>query len=173
VVADIDGTITRTDLGGICGYWLNRKCFQPHVADLFHAIHTQGYQMLYLSARPIGTHRAAIGILTWPTEQDKTLPIGPVLHSPDNLWPVAKRELKGQQYRFKAAALQEISSLFAANPIKAGFGNRDVDGISYLSAGVPLEAVWIVNPYGQVHHFESDNRYEGCSNVTSYEEIMR
>lgn len=40
-------------------------------------------------------------------------------------------------------------------PFYAGFGNRDTDAISYRAVDVNLGKIFIINPKGEVHHFES------------------
>jgi len=56
VVSDIDGTITRSDLGGILLPRLINKVDWAHagVAKLFTTIHQNGYQFIYLTSRPVG-----------------------------------------------------------------------------------------------------------------------
>lgn len=80
--------------------------------------------------------------------------------SPDRLMRSFSREviLKKPQV-FKIAALKNIRNLFpdADNnpPFVCGFGNRDTDAVSYRNVGIPLGKIFIINPDGEVHHFES------------------
>lgn len=41
------------------------------------------------------------------------------------------------------------------DPFYAGFGNRETDAVSYKEVGVPLGKIFIINPDGDVHHYES------------------
>lgn len=78
--------------------------------------------------------------------------------SPDRLMRSFNREviLKKPQV-FKIACLKNIRNLFPreVEPFYSGFGNRDTDAISYREVGIELGKIFIVNPQGQVHHFES------------------
>jgi phosphatidate phosphatase PAH1 len=58
---------------------------------------------------------------------------------------------------FKIAALMNIRGLFPdeINPFHGGFGNRDTDAISYRAVGINLSRIFIINPEGEVHHFNS------------------
>lgn len=58
---------------------------------------------------------------------------------------------------FKIAALMNIRGLFPDefNPFHGGFGNRDTDAISYRAVGINLSRIFIINPDGEVHHFNS------------------
>jgi phosphatidate phosphatase LPIN len=78
--------------------------------------------------------------------------------SPDRLMRSFNREviLKKPQV-FKIACLNNIKNLYPPGvlPFYAGFGNRDTDAISYREVGVALGKIFIINPAGEVHHFES------------------
>ncbi len=60
---------------------------------------------------------------------------------------------------FKIAALKNIRDMFpeSQNPFAAGFGNRDTDAISYRAVGVELDKIFIINPDGEVYHFNSNH----------------
>ena len=78
--------------------------------------------------------------------------------SPDRLLRSFSREiiLKKPEV-FKIACLSNIRQLFpdGFEPFYAGFGNRDTDAVSYRAVEVPLQKIFIINPEGQVHHFQS------------------
>lgn len=114
--------------------------------------------MLYLTARAIGQADTTKQYLTQLRQNGLSLPKGPVVMSPDRLMRSFNREiiLKKPQV-FKIACLSNIRNLFPAgsDPFYAGFGNRDTDAISYREVGVSLGKIFIINPQGEVHHFES------------------
>lgn len=57
---------------------------------------------------------------------------------------------------FKIGTLSQIARLFpSGQPYFAGLGNRDTDAVSYLDVGIALKNIFIINPKGQLHHFES------------------
>ena len=86
------------------------------------------------------------------SQNGHTLPLGPVIISPDGLFPSLYRELVLRRpHEFKIRALSDIRALFPGefSPFYAGFGNRDTDEISYLSVGVPASKILIINSKGE------------------------
>ncbi|THG18621.1 hypothetical protein TEA_020017 [Camellia sinensis var. sinensis] len=80
----------------------------------------------------------------------KALPEGPVVISPDGLFPSLFREvIRRAPHEFKIACL-EVGSCHLyytdCNPFYAGFGNRDTDEFSYLKVGIPKGKIFIINP---------------------------
>lgn len=53
---------------------------------------------------------------------------------------------------FKIECLQDIKSLFPkdSQPFYGGFGNRPTDTKSYLTVGVPLGKIFIINYKGEI-----------------------
>ncbi|XP_070051169.1 phosphatidate phosphatase PAH1-like isoform X3 [Nicotiana tomentosiformis] len=124
VISDVDGTITKSDVLGQ---------FMPLVGkDWTH----------------FGTARLFSAI-----KDGKTLPNGPVVISPDGLFPSLYREvIRRAPHEFKIACLEDIKALFPQdyNPFYAGFGNRDTDEFSYRKIGIPKGKIFIINPKGEV-----------------------
>ncbi|KAB5553021.1 hypothetical protein DKX38_010332 [Salix brachista] len=86
-------------------------------------------------------------------QDGKTLPNGPVVISPDGLFPSLYREvIRRAPHEFKIACLEDIKRLFPTdcNPFYAGFGNRDTDELSYRKIGIPEGKIFIINPKGEV-----------------------
>ena len=86
------------------------------------------------------------------------MPYGPVIMSPDRSMRSGVRELIIKRpHIFKIATLGDIKKLFPENqnPFFAGFGNRDTDAVSYLDVGIPLDKILIINPKGELHHYEA------------------
>ncbi|KAK8708982.1 hypothetical protein V6N13_060016 [Hibiscus sabdariffa] len=122
VISDVDGTITKSDVLGQFMPLVGRDWTQSGVAKLFSAI-----------------------------KDGKALPSGPVVISPDGLFPSLYREGK------------DIKNLFPSdhNPFYAGFGNRDTDEFSYRKIGIPKGKIFIINPKGEVF-------ISHCINARSY-----
>ena len=96
VISDIDGTITKSDLLGHLlprvGYdWSHRG-----VTRLFTNIKANGYVFMFLSSRAIAQASATRDYLHTLNQDGETLPAGPVIISPDGLFPSLYRELVGQ-----------------------------------------------------------------------------
>ncbi|XP_027363505.1 phosphatidate phosphatase PAH1 isoform X2 [Abrus precatorius] len=124
VISDVDGTITKSDVLGQFMPLVGKDWTQSGVARLFSAI-----------------------------KDGKTLPNGPVVISPDGLFPSLYREvIRRAPHEFKIACLEDIKRLFPSdyNPFYAGFGNRDTDELSYRKIGIPKGKIFIINPKGEV-----------------------
>ncbi|CAI9786461.1 unnamed protein product [Fraxinus pennsylvanica] len=153
VISDVDGTITRSDLLGQVMPWVGMDWSQTGVAHLFSAIKENGYQLLFLSARSISQAYHTRQFLFNLKQNGKALPDGPVVISPDGLFPSLFREVvRRAPHEFKIACLEVIRALFPSdrNPFYAGFGNRDTDEFSYLKVGIPRGKIFIINPKGEI-----------------------
>ncbi|KAF7830636.1 phosphatidate phosphatase PAH2-like isoform X1 [Senna tora] len=153
VISDVDGTITRSDVLGQFMPLVGVDWSQTGVAHLFSAIKENGYQLLFLSARAISQAYHTRQFLINLKQDGKVLPDGPVVISPDGLFPSLFREvIRRAPHEFKIACLEEIKALFPSdyNPFYAGFGNRDTDEISYRKVGIPKGKIFIINPKGEV-----------------------
>lgn len=153
VISDVDGTITRSDLLGQVMPLVGMDWSQTGVAHLFSAIKENGYQLLFLSARSISQSFHTRQFLCNIRQDGKALPEGPVVISPDGLFPSLFREVvRRTPHEFKISCLEDIKALFPAdrNPFYAGFGNRDTDEFSYLKVGIPRGKIFTINPRGEI-----------------------
>jgi phosphatidate phosphatase LPIN len=153
VISDVDGTITKSDVLGQVMPLVGKDWSQSGVARLFCAIKENGYQLLFLSARAIVQAYLTKSFLVNLKQDGKALPRGPVVISPDGLFPSLYREvIRRAPHEFKIACLEDIKALFPAdyNPFYAGFGNRDTDELSYRKIGIPKGKIFIINPKGEV-----------------------
>ncbi|XP_010543338.1 PREDICTED: phosphatidate phosphatase PAH1 [Tarenaya hassleriana] len=153
VISDVDGTITKSDVLGQFMPLVGKDWTQSGVAKLFSAIKENGYQLLFLSARAIVQAYLTRSFLVNLKQDGKALPNGPVVISPDGLFPALYREvIRRAPHEFKIACLEDIRKLFPTdyNPFYAGFGNRDTDELSYRKLGIPKGKVFIINPKGEV-----------------------
>lgn len=153
VISDVDGTITRSDVLGQFMPLVGKDWSQSGVARLFSAIKENGYQLLFLSARAIVQAYLTKSFLFNLKQDGKTLPSGPVVISPNGLFPSLFREvIRRAPHEFKIACLEDIKALFPPdyNPFYAGFGNRDTDELTYRKLGIPKGKIFIINPKGEV-----------------------
>ncbi|XP_019156349.1 PREDICTED: phosphatidate phosphatase PAH2-like [Ipomoea nil] len=153
VISDVDGTITRSDVLGQFMPLVGVDWSQTGVVHLFSAIKENGYQMLFLSARSISQAYVTRQFLVNLMQDGKGMPEGPVIISPDGLFPSLFREVvRRAPHEFKISCLEDIKALFPPdrNPFYAGFGNRDTDEISYLKVGIPKGKIFIINPKGEI-----------------------
>lgn len=153
VISDVDGTITKSDVLGQFMPMVGVDWSHTGVTHLFSAIQENGYKMLFLSARAISQAYHTRQFLFNLKQNGKALPDGPVVISPDGVFPSLFREvIRRAPHEFKIACLEDIKALFPSdcNPFYAGFGNRDTDEISYLKVGIPRGKIFIINPKGEV-----------------------
>ncbi|KAI8549896.1 hypothetical protein RHMOL_Rhmol06G0060800 [Rhododendron molle] len=173
VISDVDGTITKSDVLGQFMPMVGMDWSQTGVAHLFSAIKVScissikfiylyffmlssaenGYQLLFLSARAISQAYNTRRFLFNLKQDGKALPDGPVVISPDGLFPSLYREvIRRAPHEFKIGCLEDIKALFPSdrNPFYAGFGNRDTDEFSYIKVGIPKGKIFIINPKGEV-----------------------
>ncbi|KAK4799672.1 hypothetical protein SAY86_025037 [Trapa natans] len=153
VISDVDGTITKSDVLGQFMPLVGKDWTQSGVARLFSAIKENGYQLLFLSARAIVQAYLTRSFLLNLKQDGKALPNGPIVISPDGLFPSLYREvIRRTPHEFKIACLEDIKALFPSdyNPFYAGFGNRDTDELSYSKIGIPKGKIFIINPKGEV-----------------------
>ncbi|CAM6126780.1 unnamed protein product [Calypogeia fissa] len=153
VISDVDGTITKSDVLGQVMPLMGRDWTQIGVARLFSAIKKNGYEVLFLSARAISQAYLTRQFLENIKQDGEALPDGPMVISPDGLFPSLYREvIRRAPHEFKIACLEDIKSLFPpeTKPFYAGFGNRDTDELSYLKVGISKGKIFIINPKGEV-----------------------
>ncbi|KAH0909973.1 hypothetical protein HID58_033294 [Brassica napus] len=153
VISDVDGTITRSDVLGQFMPLVGIDWSQTGVTHLFSAVKENGYQLMFLSARAISQASITRQFLVNLKQDGKALPDGPVVISPDGVFPSLYREvIRRAPHEFKISCLAEIRALFPPehNPFYAGFGNRNTDEISYLEVGIPRGKIFTINPKGQV-----------------------
>ena len=100
-----------------------------------------------------------------------SLPQGPVLFSPITFISslIAEVVTKTPDVQ-KTKTMNEIWNIFKSEnntkieeTLVAGYGNKPTDTKAYVNSGIPLSAVYIVNPQGVLKN-------EGTGEVTSYEE---
>ncbi|KAK9054339.1 hypothetical protein SSX86_025417 [Deinandra increscens subsp. villosa] len=164
VISDVDGTITKSDVLGQFMPLVGRDWSHIGVTHLFAAIKIEkrlsefngtdnGYKILYLSARAISQASNTRQFLFNLKQDGKALPDGPVVISPDGLFPSFFREvIRRVPHEFKIACLEDIKVCFPSdrNPFYAGFGNRHTDEFSYLKVGIPKGKIFIINHKGEV-----------------------
>ncbi|KAJ6406657.1 hypothetical protein OIU84_010214 [Salix udensis] len=111
VISDVDGTITKSDVLGQFMPLVGKDWTQSGVAKLFCAIKENGYQLLFLSARAIVQAYLTKSFLFNLKQDGKTLPNGPVVISPDGLFPSLYREvIRRAPHEFKIACLEDIKT---------------------------------------------------------------
>jgi phosphatidate phosphatase LPIN len=108
--------------------------------------------MIYLSSRAIGQSHSTKSYLQRVAQGTKSLPDGPVLLSPTSVLSAFRKEvIERKPYEFKIDCLSNLKQLFpSAQPLYAGFGNRETDVKSYDAVGIPFERIFTIDPTGSV-----------------------
>ncbi|CAD8212848.1 unnamed protein product [Paramecium pentaurelia] len=168
VISDIDGTITKSDILGQLMPKLGTDWNHDGVANLYQNIQSMGYNIIYLTARAIGQADQTKDFIQNLQQQNTKLPKGPVILSPDSLFPAFKREVIDRTPElFKITALKEIRNLFIGeSPFYCGFGNRITDSTAYQAVNVDISRIFIIDPESNIHKYNTDE-------ITTYVEMNK
>ncbi|XP_045463728.1 phosphatidate phosphatase LPIN3 isoform X2 [Harmonia axyridis] len=169
VISDIDGTITKSDVLGHILPIVGNNWAQKGVAQLFHKIADNGYNLLYLSARAIGQARVTRDYLKSIKQEDVSMPAGPVLLNPTSLILAFHREvIEKKPEQFKIQCLTDIKALFPSesHPFYAGYGNKINDVYAYSAVGIPIERIFTINPKGELKHELTQTFQSSYSNMS-------
>ena len=165
VLSDIDGTITRSDVLGFVGGKFGLDVHHLDVVRFLHNANRNGYQVLYLTARPVafdeGTREYLFDNLN-NSDGGYHLPYGPLFMSSiptDRLGHTNPTTIK-------TSVLTSFLSIFKSreNIIMGAFGNKETDTVAYSSVGIPLDKIYILNKESQVFNV-------GTRKVYSYSEL--
>lgn len=153
VVSDIDGTITKSDLRGQIYPLFGNDWSQPGVAQLFSEIHSNGYEFLYLSCRPMMVSNTTRKYIAKIRQGEHRLPAGPIMVSTNAvLSSIMMEVVRRNPEKYKIPALKQVQALFPDGrcPFHAAYGNKGSDLVSYKSVGIARECIFIVNKKGMV-----------------------
>lgn len=162
VVSDIDGTITRSDIGGLMNTTLRIKAGLTHkgyahdgVCTLYKKIvASTNCHIIYLTARPLDLIDVTRKYITTLQQKGEGLPSGPVVTDKTNYMGSIRREVINKtSHEFKIDFLSELRNCFvelSRDILKypvfvAGFGNKDTDAMAYDKVGIPLISTFIVD----------------------------
>lgn len=151
VISDIDGTVTKSDgLGHLLPRLGLSDWSHKGIAAFYTNISKNGYKLVYLSSRPVGFYSTTRGYIEGIMQDAKhTMPLGPILLSPDRTSESLYREIIIKKpHIFKIECLKTVRALFPEEeePFYAGFGNRDTDYVSYKTLGINVNRIYIIDP---------------------------
>ena len=102
------------------------------MASLFSKIRSNGYKVVYLSARSISQATETKAYLQSLRQGDLRLPPGPLLLNPESALRSFKREVIDRRPEiFKIKCLDTLKDLYDRNPYFAGYGNKATDVAAY------------------------------------------
>lgn len=172
VVADLDGTLTLSDVEGhIRTLRLGQYDFlHAGSCAFFTTVAELGFKIVYLTARPIDWACAsrnhldkafqvrdddddAVGNGESSLERYHRLPKGPLITNSTGLTKSLLTEVVNKNPNvFKAKVLNNIQlnlihgGRTSASPVFiAGFGNRPTDAVAYAEVGIPRELIFLIN----------------------------
>lgn len=169
LVSDIDGTITRSNSGGIVDTVLTERYNHCHdaVCEFFSAVVTdrEKMQVLYVTSRPIGLASTTRKFLDNFRQQNYRLPPGPVLGFQGNLAQLLIMELVSYRtHHFKAEILwKNVVDPFrkatgmTRGIFEAAFGNTVMDIQAYNMVSVPLKSTFLVESSTKIYSFDSES----------------
>ncbi|OQR81184.1 lipin-like protein [Achlya hypogyna] len=171
VIADLDGTITISDVEGhIRTLRLGQYDFMHSgVCAFFTKLHDVGARILYLTARPLNWAGGSRVHLREARQDEVGLPPGPVITNSMGLTGALFTEVVHKNpHVFKAGILLSIKDamLRAGRSVSypvfvAGFGNRPTDTVAYTDVGVPKSTAFLIDP-------ESKLQADGSEIFASY-----
>ena len=166
VIFDIDGTVTLNDLAGQAAMIVDGSPTHPGVCELLCQLQARGYNVLYLTSRPLlghcgieRTRRFLFEVAVDTPSGHRMPPAGVLTTTHVATLQALTAELSGASKAFKANALKPIRDAFGVQApasaeerggLFAGFGNREKDALAYLSAGVPPERIFLVEPSSKI-----------------------
>ena len=157
IIFDIDGTITLNDIAGQAAMIVDSSPTHPGVCEFICALHARGYAIMYLTSRPLLGHagiertRRFLSEVALDATTGFQMPPAPVITTTHTATLEAlAAELTGQSKTFKSQVLKTLREVFGpaqdGGGLYSGFGNREKDALAYLSAGLPPERVFLIDP---------------------------
>lgn len=154
VVSDVDGTVTKNDIGGHINNFFEKDYLHEGYADLAQRIDKNGYKVVWLTMRALPLYNYSKSYLRQTVGVD-----GPIMMEPEEFMRALSKELLKKTGNIKANMMNLLSGLFTSNPFMAGLGNRENDAVAYLHAGVPLEKIFIVDTKSRVQVMNEGRNY--------------
>lgn len=165
VVSDIDGTITKSNVGGIYDTLLTETYCHCHeaVCQFFSTLAAQEQtQVLYVTSRPIALASRTRKFLNNLRQQQHRLPEGPLLGFRGNFAQLLMMELVSYRtHHFKAEILwNNVVEPFRKAGLThdifhAAFGNTIMDCQAAHMVSVPLHRIFIIQK-SKIHSFDKE-----------------
>ena len=177
ILWDIDGTVTKSDILGVILPRIGIDWYHEGVIDLIDRMSNNGYKIVYLTARAIFQSDATHEFLDNLKEKEKKLPYGPIIMDPDGVFSSFKKGIvQKQQHLIKILSLMEIKNLFGSENNEehffAGFGNKETDAIAYRYIGIPLNNIFIINPFSNISQLGEKEKTSYLKLIESFNEMF-
>ncbi|CAI5727432.1 unnamed protein product [Peronospora farinosa] len=176
VIVQIDGAIISS---GATGRMFKRRdlaSMHPGAAAFYSKLARNGYRVVYVTSH--GISQAKLHQILRQNSagdaEDITLPMGPVLLSPDRLLASDSNEITDTQ-GLMIAALDGLRSLFprCVNPFYAAFGITQADSVVFKQVGVFSGKVFIIDPIdGSLRHHSLMGFHESYTSLLDRMDAM-
>lgn len=154
VIAQIDGAISSSAATGSMFKRRDPAAMHPGAVEFYSKLARNGYRVVYVTCLGLSQANLLHTLLHNNAEDGEiTLPMGPVLLSPDRLLAYGNEIVDAED--FKIAALGALRSLFPreVNPFYAAFGTTQTDSVVFTQVGVFSGKVFVVDPTdGSLRH---------------------
>ena len=171
VIADIDGTITKSDFQGLLAKIFEFDHHHDGVIELFDAVSKNGYVLIYVSAISSSADELTRKYLFDQLQNidGHSLPRSPLFMSPIT-W--HKALISQDKAAIKFSTLHSIIELFDRKEkvIAAAYGNKDTDTKAYLDSGINPNKVFLVREDGHMIDIGTETKtsyVEHFQNVSS------
>jgi phosphatidate phosphatase LPIN len=148
----MDGTLTKSDLRGLYNNYSEKNYLHDGYSDLIKTAAKNGYRIVWLTMRSLSLYNFSKNYIRSQTDVE-----GVLITEPEQFFSAVKKEVLKDTKDMKTNMLKEIKSLFPQekNPFVGGLGNRDNDAIAYLTAGIPIKSIFLVDKQSMVSSFDS------------------
>ena len=160
IVSDIDGTITRSDLVGFVGGSFGLDVHHKNVIRFLHKVHENGYNVMYLSARPIAFDQGTREYLFSHLQNGDggySLPLGPLFlnSSPTDRLGISDPSV------IKIGVLKTFLNMFTKNhdTIVGAYGNKETDTTAYLNAGISPNKIYLLGKNSKILNVGTKQEY--------------
>ena len=152
LVSDVDGTLTKSDIGGLVSNVTGRDYLHEGYGKLVEKISANGYKIIFLTMRSLPLYEFSKAYI-----KEYVHVQGALITEPEEFLPAVKKEILKKTSNIKANLMRNIQEMFPENvrPFVGGLGNRENDGIAYLHAGIPLESIFIVDKESHVQQMSN------------------
>jgi len=118
-VSDVDGTVTKNDIGGHLNNMISRDYLHDGYRDLAVNIEKNGYKMVWMTMRALPMYHYSKNYLRKTVGVD-----GPILMEPEEFIRALTKEVCKKTGNIKANMMNLLNALFPINPFIGGLGNR-------------------------------------------------
>ncbi|CAH0473881.1 unnamed protein product [Peronospora belbahrii] len=176
VIAQIDGAILSKAATGSMFKRRDPAAMHPGAVEFYSKLARNGYRVVYITSHGILQAQLHQALLhnSAGEDGDVTLPMGPVLFSPDRLLASYNKEINGAQ-GFRFTVLDDLQSLFprCVNPFYAAFGTTQADSVMFMQAGVFPGKVFIIDPAdGVLRHRSLMGFHESYTSLLDRVDVM-